>query len=174
MSKLHCPHGTTTESGNKLRTYCLVKQNHRQEPYLQTIGNTKISANISKLRMGSHCLNIETGRFVKPKKIPADQRFCPKCPTLVEDEIHFLTECSLYRDLRNKLFRSIDAPENFFSMPNKDQFKYLLNFTLNNSREAAVGLCHYTNRAFARRKKLQLGTLPQAQVATQHTGSTSN
>ena len=42
---------------------------------------------ITRLRLSSHCLSIETGRY---KNIPLDRRICPMCKTDVEDEFHFV------------------------------------------------------------------------------------
>jgi hypothetical protein len=41
---------------------------------------------LTKLRISTHSLVIETGRY-GATKIPADQRFCKFCPTNVEDDI---------------------------------------------------------------------------------------
>ena len=42
-------------------------------------------------------LLIETGRH---SKIERQLRFCPFCPTIIEDEIHFLVQCPNYKDMR--------------------------------------------------------------------------
>ena len=36
---------------------------------------------------------IENGRH-KRSIIPREQRFCPTCPTLIQNEVHLLTQCS--------------------------------------------------------------------------------
>lgn len=48
-----------------------------------------------------HQLSIETGRYNRPQKIPLEARLCPFCKDrqLVEDEKHFLLDCTLYKDL---------------------------------------------------------------------------
>ena len=46
---------------------------------------------ITKLRISSHRLKIETGRYLKLK---VNKRLCNKCDlNKIEDEIHFLLEC---------------------------------------------------------------------------------
>ena len=49
---------------------------------------------ISKLRASSHILEIERGRYTKPK-VPPHLRLYKLCN--VEDEEHFVTECVLIR-----------------------------------------------------------------------------
>ena len=57
---------------------------------------------ITKIRISAHSLAIKTGRYCKPK-ISANERFCKFCKFCkdqVEDEIHFLLHCPLYKDFR--------------------------------------------------------------------------
>ena len=52
-----------------------------------------------------HWLEISQGRY---SKTPRDLRCCPNCTSVVEDEQHFLLECPIYNDLRQRfssLFR---------------------------------------------------------------------
>lgn len=60
---------------------------------------------MSKLRLSNHMLNIEKGRH---NKIPKENRVCPFCPTIIEDEIHSTTECKLYSHLRRSLYNSLN------------------------------------------------------------------
>ena len=63
---------------------------------------------------------IEKGRHKRPV-FPREERFCPFCPT-VENEIHFLTQSSAYKN-RNELFNMIakEVP-NFVNLNNKSQY----------------------------------------------------
>ena len=74
---------------NKLRTYKLFKHQFQLEKYLLCINITKHLIALTKLRVSSHCLAIETGRYHKPTSLPVDQRLCAECGVL-EDEAHFL------------------------------------------------------------------------------------
>ena len=49
-------------NGSKLRTYKLFKNNLCFEPYLEKIRNVKHRLNLTKLRVSSHNLYIETLR----------------------------------------------------------------------------------------------------------------
>jgi hypothetical protein len=55
--------------------------------YLETNLSRSIESKITQLRISAHCLNIEWGRYNKPK-IPREERFCKFC-TEVETEEHF-------------------------------------------------------------------------------------
>ena len=61
---------------------------------------------MTKLRVASHRLEIEAGRWARPNRVPIDERKCRFCNTL-EDEFHFLLECNLYRDLRMQFIKYI-------------------------------------------------------------------
>ena len=52
---------------------------------------------LSRLRMSSHCLAIESG----PTRTPLEERLCDLCNTL-EDECHFVLECPAYSEFRCK------------------------------------------------------------------------
>ena len=82
---------------HKLRTYALMKTEIGLENYLSVVKNVSIRTQFSKFRLSDHNLEIEKGRH---RGIDAEQRFCPFCKDKVENEIHFLLECPLYKELR--------------------------------------------------------------------------
>ena len=57
------------------------------EPYLYLVKESKYRIEISRLRASSHVLEIERGRYTRPKT-PITERLCPFC-NVVEDEQHF-------------------------------------------------------------------------------------
>ena len=57
---------------------------------------------LTKLLLSNHKLAIETGRYSKPFKKPAE-RICPICKIEVEDEHHFLNICPAYQEKRCSL-----------------------------------------------------------------------
>ena len=59
-----------------------------------------IRSQVTKLRLSNHRLAIETGRH---HEVPRDERFCTFCPGHIEDEFHFLFECTALRHLRGSL-----------------------------------------------------------------------
>ena len=59
----------------------------------------------------------------KPKKTHKSLRFCPFCPTHVEDEKHFLLECQPYQHLRKELFIEIkQTSPNITNQPHAYRF----------------------------------------------------
>jgi hypothetical protein len=58
---------------------------------------------MTQLRISAHCLNIERGRYNKPK-IPREERFCKFCQFCPEE--HFLISCHKYKDIRKTFFQS--------------------------------------------------------------------
>ena len=73
--------------------------------------------------MSSHRLEVESGRWVKPNAVPYDKRKCVVCQKL-EDEYHFVLECSLYSELRKKFISKY-----YWKNPSMFKFIKLLNST---------------------------------------------
>ena len=110
---------------SKLRTYSLLKQEVRREPYLSSVKNVKDRIAMTKLRLSNHELMIEKGRH---SNLAISERKCPFCH-LVEDEIHFLVTCNIYSILRNDLLNSVEEKLNVELMIRTDKIvmlKYLL------------------------------------------------
>ena len=93
------------------------------QPYLENINVCKYMKSVCKLRMSSHRLAIESGRWARPVRIPIEERKCVYCD-LLEDEFHFVLECKCYTELRNKYI-----PRYFFRRPSMFKFVELLNTT---------------------------------------------
>ena len=88
-----------------LRTYRLFKTEIKLEPYLLEIKNAVTRRFLSRFRLSSHNLYIETGRWQRPK-IPPEDRICLSCKNGVEDAIHVFVQCQRYNDLRVPFFIS--------------------------------------------------------------------
>ena len=74
--------------------------------YLDFVKVKKFRVAMTKLRSSSHRLEIEVGRWARPNRIPIDERKCLTCNKL-EDEFHFLLECSLYNDLIKSVYKKV-------------------------------------------------------------------
>ena len=110
-----------------LRTYRIIKSEFRLEPYLTLIQKSKSRSAMSQFRAGTHMLEIERGRYITPK-IPRKDRTCIKCQGELEDEYHFIMNCSLYKNERDKLFHKIKNVYCQFSHIRKlEQFIFLFN-----------------------------------------------
>lgn len=80
----------------------------------------------SKLRVSAHTLMVEKGRYSSPK-MPVHERICNQCDlNKVEDEYHFIIECSLYDSQRNKLFADLKEFLFLDNMSDNDIFTLIM------------------------------------------------
>ena len=101
-------HMDTVTQENKLRTYVKLKHKFEMEHYLISVKNLSARSAMTKLRISAHDLNIETGRYSKPRKTPLNLRKCTLCKSdSVEDEAHFLLYCDYFSVERKQLFESL-------------------------------------------------------------------
>lgn len=112
------------------------------QPYLDNVNMYKFCNALSKLRMSSHRLEVESGRWVKPIPIPFNERHCFNCSVL-EDEYHFVLVCPLYVDLRKKYISKY-----YWSRPSMFKFIELLNTP---NKSCTRKLCCYVFHAFNQR-----------------------
>ena len=76
---------------------------------------------LSRLRLSSHRLRIESGRY--DKKCPINERKCIYCNSNdVEDEYHFVLVCDFYTELRKLYIKKY-----FYVRPSMAKFIDLLN-----------------------------------------------
>ena len=85
---------------------------------------------------------MEVGRWAKPEKVPLERRICSTCNVL-EDEHHFVIECSRYTELRRKYIKSY-----FYIRPNAHNFFELIQSTNANIVE---NLALFVYKAFKER-----------------------
>ena len=100
-----------------------------KENYLDCISNYFDRANLTKLRISAHDLEIEMGRR---KNIPRKDRFCKWCISssgtkIIEDEDHILHNCSLYSSARQKTIQL--ASEVIGYLPPQADLMSLLNYS---------------------------------------------
>lgn len=99
---------------SKLSFYDTCKQKFAREPYLDVTKGFSRRYNTTKLRISSHDLELECGRY---NNIPRESRICTWCQlsmgiNTVEDENHLLHSCDLYASLRTKLITRLNnAPK---------------------------------------------------------------
>ena len=117
----------------------------RFQPYLNIINVTKFRTAVTRLRVSSHRLEIETGKWHKPNKIPRVDRKCSEC-NLLEDEYHLLFECVLYNDLRKQYFKP------YFSR-RSSMFK-TINLMKSDNTKDIKNLATYVFKAFELRTSL--------------------
>ena len=55
-----------------------------------------------------------------------EKRFCPFCPKHIEDEFHFIMECSRYARLRDELFMFLESSTtDFKKLDARNRFVYI-------------------------------------------------
>jgi len=78
----------------------LVSWSFEFEPYLDKLVSRNLRSCITKLRLCAHNLRIHTGRY---EHLDRNVRYCQVCNIHeIEDEFHFVFNCSLYNNLRQR------------------------------------------------------------------------
>ena len=107
-------------NSSRANTYKLIA-NFNFKCYLDVVTVRKFRYAFTRLRVASHRLEIEAGRWHKPNRTPVEERKCLFCRNSLEDEFHFVIECKLYQDLRQKYIKRY-----FWARPNIPKFIELL------------------------------------------------
>ena len=90
----------STRTCVKLDYYCNYKTNFKFENYLRNIRDETLRKTLTRFRLASHKLAIETGRV---QNIDRQDRLCRLCNiNRIESEYHFLCVCPKYCELRSK------------------------------------------------------------------------
>ena len=91
---------------NKLRFYRTFKSCFKPEFYIENVQNRNQRAWLSRLRTSSHRLEVERGRY---RGIALGDRLCRYCPEKeIDDENHFLHNCSIFVNERENLFTEME------------------------------------------------------------------
>ena len=117
---------------NSLSVHRLYR-NIENNDYLFSLSNNYIRVSLTRLRLGSHHLNVERGRW--NKTLFADRK-CNVCND-VEDEFHFVILCCKYIDLRKRFL-----PKSLYVNPSMYKFLQFLNSN-NMSKLKNLGLFLY-------------------------------
>ena len=109
----------------KLRYYNLYKYEKGNEDYLKLHISRYKRSILAQFRCGILPLQIEIGRY---RNVPLCDRLCEVCNEgSVEDEIHFLCECSSYSDFRISLFNQASISDaSFLEKESFEQFVFLM------------------------------------------------
>ena len=112
-------------SSSKLEFYKSVKFTFAKESYLDQVPNYTDRANMTRLRISAHRLEIELGRYSNTSR---EKRICSWCKIVlgkdaIESESHFLNECDLNAHIRRKTTNKVNSlfscPTVSLSMPPK-------------------------------------------------------
>ena len=128
---------------SKLRTYVKFKSNTEQEHYVKLNLSKKERSCLAQLRCGILPLRLETGRYCSEKR---EERLCVFCNSqTLEDEVHFVLDCSLYDDIRNKYLADVSVLENF-----TNNYEKLCSLMRNYPRK----LAKYIVEAYQKRRRM--------------------
>ncbi|VDI50203.1 Hypothetical predicted protein [Mytilus galloprovincialis] len=109
---------------SKLRTYVKLKTMVEQESYVKLNLSKSQRSCVAQLRCGILPLRIETGRYIGEQR---EERICNFCTeNSIEDESHFVLDCSLYTELRNEHFKDIISDVNYLQMSNDEKLYHIL------------------------------------------------
>lgn len=108
----------------KLRTYREFKQEFKCETYLSMDLKKNERSLLAQCRTGILPLRLETGRYLGE---PVDSRTCRLCNSgEVENECHFIFQCSLYNELRNTYLGNIISRDSFVNISDLDKLVLLM------------------------------------------------
>ena len=79
---------SSLQISSRASTYIFISD-FNFKTYLDNVNIVKYRMYITRLRVSAHNLEIETGRWHKPNKIPRNDRKCKHCNTW-EEEFHFI------------------------------------------------------------------------------------
>ena len=124
---------------NKLCTFSYVHNEFRLQSYLSLSLPKQITKEMTKMRISSHDLLVEKGRYFRPKI----SRKCSSCQ-VVEDEEHFMLFCNKFSNLRLDLLTKLDIQTDYQGLkPNSYESITLLNKLLNPQTIDNVKLISY-------------------------------
>ena len=91
------------EESSKSKWYNSLKRSEGSEKYLKDIHNSTLRNCLSRFRLGSHWLEVESGRWQRKLR---EDRICNTCEhtnvAQVEDEEHMVKTCPLYNEVRSE------------------------------------------------------------------------
>ena len=122
-------------SSSKMKMLSILKQEPGRETYLNEVTNSKHRIAMTKLRLSGHSLEIETGRYNNTER---ENRLCSYCQTMgnktIEDEMHFLVSCPMYKELRDNFLppqiiqnNALNEEEKFIQIMTKSDTKTTAN-----------------------------------------------
>jgi hypothetical protein len=108
----------------KLRFYRQFKYSFNVENYVKFNLTPSQRSVTAQLRAGVLPLHVETGRF---RNTRLEDRICSLCNLQhIEDEMHFLFDCTLYNDLRRQWFQGVrNKVHNFENLSNFEKITIL-------------------------------------------------
>ena len=109
-----------------MQFYLALNRNFTLAPYLTLITDKNLRTTLTKYRLSEHSLVIEVGRH-RQTWLPKEKRLCPHCEQgIIETELHFLTQCTKYKDIRqNYLKNNGEVLPEFLLASSEERLSYL-------------------------------------------------
>ena len=138
-------------SDGKLDTHFSFKTDFCREPYLD-LHQFHLRKAICKFRISAHNLLIESGRYSKKGSLARENRVCRFCNmNAIENEFHFIINCSFYNAERSELFYKIKKFNvNYTYLNIIDKARWVL---LQENQEILLALGTYIYHCFEKRAK---------------------
>ncbi len=135
-----------------MQCYSALKREYSMAEYLYTVSDKKLRSKLTRYRLSGHKLMIETGRHRKTW-LPPEQRLCSLCDlNQTETELHFLTECSKYTDIRTVFYDKIQQIHpTFKTLSDQEKLAYLLG----EHKNCCVFAAQYASACHHRRENTQ-------------------
>ena len=127
------------QNSPRARFFRSVVNEHQFYNQLDMLDKKSHRIALARFMASSHRLGVETGRWARPI-IPFEQRLCENCQKL-DDEYHFLLECTKLSELRKKCI-----PRYFYLRPSMFKCVQLLN---SNDTKTIRMLGRYVYQAFS-------------------------
>ena len=137
------------QNTNKLTFLKSLKEVYKSEKYLK-INNFGNRRAITKLRTSNHTLAIAAGRWTN---IERENRLCKQCTeNKIEDEIHFLFQCTKYTAERQKTFETIKTKTNIDLSNNETKIENLKLLFASGSLSSLNTLGKFIKDSFSKRE----------------------
>ena len=116
-----------TKNQSKLECYTALNREYKTAEYLSNVKDPKLRKYLTRYRISEHNLAIEKGRH-RQTWLPREERLCIHCTqSEVETELHFLTTCPLYQDIRDLYFPLFaNTHTEFENLTDIEKLPYLL------------------------------------------------
>ena len=138
--------------------------------FLYLVKSRESRSFISKIRTGVLDLSVETGRR---KNVPRELRICTQCNNnLVEDELHFMFDCSAYTLERHNFIRTCsEQMSNINNMSSKEKYISIMNSS-NDTILTMFGV--YSNTKKPPEQSLFILNLPKLMLSRKNSLSLQN
>ncbi len=98
----------TIKNQHKLECYSALNREYTAASYLSTVSDVRLRKTLTMYRLSEHSLAVETGRR-RQTWLSREDRLCSQCMLgVMETELHFLTECTKYKDIRDHYYPKIN------------------------------------------------------------------